>query len=492
VRAVLARSARVLALVLASACSDPEPREIACGELPRTAAPEGASVVLVVNDTMRRDRIGIYGGPAHTPRFDRFAAEGLWFARAVAQAPWTKPSIATLFTSLYPTQHGVVTHPTGQLRSGEALNRNLRTSDRLPAAAATLAEAYRAAGYRTAAFVANPWLDRRFGFEQGFELYDDSFARWGVRGERVMKAALAWLAELPPEQPYFLYVHTIDTHRPYPALTWSEVRKALEEPPPPGELPPRAKREIASLLRLEGPRPPGVRPPAKRRVVRRAYDKGIERFDAALGLLLDGLAQDPRRDRTGVIVTADHGEALYRRGYGNHGLGLYQSELAVPFAAQLPGAARGLVDCRVGLVDVMPTLCDWSGLECPADMAGRSIFDAVPAEDPGEIYHAEATMLDEDQRAVYQERYKLIYLPGRRPEAEPPPSAWALFDLVADPGEERNLLAEDPRSPEVEAIFATLRAALEHAPSEQGSLEPEHAPLDPELEERLRRLGYLD
>jgi arylsulfatase A-like enzyme len=92
---------------------------LACGALREPSPPEPVSVVLVVNDTMRRDRMGIHGGRARTPHFDRFARENLWFTDAVAQAPWTKPSIATLFTSLYPTQHGVVTHPGRQLFAGQ-------------------------------------------------------------------------------------------------------------------------------------------------------------------------------------------------------------------------------------------------------------------------------------------------------------------------------------------------------------------------------------
>jgi arylsulfatase A-like enzyme len=270
------------------------------------------------------------------------------------------------------------------------------------------------------------------------------------------------------------------------------VQTALEEPPPKGSLSPQARREIASLLRLEGPRPQGARPPAKRRVVRRAYDKGIERFDAAFGVLLEGLERDPRHDRIGVLVTADHGEALYRRGYGNHGLGLYQAELAVPLAARLPGAGRGEVSCRVGLIDVMPTLCDWSGLECPAQMMGRSLFGGdLREEPPEELYFAEGTMVDPSQRAVYEGRYKLIHSPGARGVAKTSESPWALFDLQDDPREERNLLAERPLSPDVERIFGSLHMALDHALPGGAVLEPEHAPIDPELEERLRSLGYL-
>jgi arylsulfatase A-like enzyme len=442
---------------------------------------------------MRRDRMGIHGGPARTPNFDAFARENVWFERAVAQAPWTKPSIATLFTSLYPRQHGVVTHPSHQIRSGEDLGRSLTSSDRLPESALTLAEAYRAAGWRTAAFVANPWMDRRFGFEQGFELYDDSFARWDVPGEQVVEAALAWLATLDPGERYFLYVHTIDTHRPYPAVTWQEVEEALAQPPPPGDLPLSTRREIMSLIRLEGPRPPGVRPPGKRRVLKRAYDKGIERWDEAFGRFLAGLERDPRHERTAILVTSDHGEALYRRGYGNHGLSLYQADLAVPMAARLPGTEPGAVDCRVGLIDVMPTLCEWNGLTCPGEMAGRSFFAGPEAVgDPDALYVGEAPLIDLEQRAVYSGRYKLIHSPGRRAEKDPPPRPWSVFDLAVDPAEDRDLLDPEARTEEVEQVFAALRLALEEAAAGAPVLDREDAPVDAELEQRLRSLGYVE
>jgi arylsulfatase len=485
----------LLASVLAPvwlACSEQIPRTLGCGELAKTPAPDGASVVLVLNDTMRRDRMSLHGGPARTPHFDRFARANLWFAHAVAQAPWTKPSIATLFTSLYPTQHGVKTHPSNQLRAGQELGRRLVSSDRLPEAAETLAEAYRAVGVRTAGFVANPWIERRFGFAQGFEHYDDSFARWGVPGEQVMDAALAWLATLDPGERFFLYVHTIDTHRPYPALTWEEVEDALREPPPAGAIPSRAEHEITQLVRLEGPHPPGARAPAKRRVLRRAYDKGIERFDEAFGGLLHGLARDPRHDRMAIVVTSDHGEALYRRGYGGHGRGLYQSELAVPLAVQLPGARPGRVDCRIGLIDLMPSLCDWNELPCPDTMAGRSWFQSQPgADDLDDSYLAEATVLDDRHRAVYDGRYKLLYKPGSRPEAAPPPTPWSLFDLRQDPDESHDLLAGETRPPAVAQTFASLRRVLAERRSE-ALLDPGQEPVDRELEDRLRSLGYLE
>ena len=137
--------------------------DTAPGELPAPIEIEipvaRPNVVLIVNDTMRRDRGGAYDGQARTPHFDALAAERLLFWGATAPAPWTKPSIASLFTGLYPSQHGVATQPDPSGAASAALEE----TDLLSGDLDTLAERFRSAGYRTAAFVSNPWLERRLG-----------------------------------------------------------------------------------------------------------------------------------------------------------------------------------------------------------------------------------------------------------------------------------------------------------------------------------------
>ena len=174
--------------LLVGACSGGQGGERVCGGLRFDGPRSDTSLVLIVNDAMRPDRLGAYGGPARTPAFDAFARTNLRFDRAYAQSPWTKPSVATLFTSLYPSQHGALLHSEVQHanRNGEPLSDPVLRTDVLSAEQTTLAEVLRDAGFRTAAFVGNPWLERRFGFEQGFELYDDSFATWDVPGERLL------------------------------------------------------------------------------------------------------------------------------------------------------------------------------------------------------------------------------------------------------------------------------------------------------------------
>ena len=222
------RGQRLLGLVAgialgATGCSETPRGPDACEGLPF----EAESVVLVMGDTIRRDRVGSYGGDARTPNLDRLAAAGARFDAITAPAPWTKPSIATLFTGLPPWQHGALNHPEIRSRSGQ--DDAAPQADVLSEELVTMAEHFQAAGFATGAFVSNPWLDARFGFAQGFDTYDESFARWDAPGAVVSSAAVRWLRERDAGQPFFLYVHYLDAHRPYPTLAADEVRAQLSE-----------------------------------------------------------------------------------------------------------------------------------------------------------------------------------------------------------------------------------------------------------------------
>ncbi len=483
-------------LLLALACRGPEspaPPVEPCQELRFHGAPAASSVVLVVNDTMRRDRLGVYGGPARTPAFDAFAREHLWFDRAVSQAPWTAPSVASLFTSLYPSQHGVTTHPRGaQGATGRAA---LAASDVLPDSDTTLAELLRGAGLRTAAFVSNPWMDPRFGLAQGFERYDHRFARWGAPGVALSRAALEWLEELEPGERFFLYVHTIDSHRPYGALDWQRtLGRATELREDAGRLTPEQVEELAPLLRFEGE---GSERGSLLRIspalLRMAYDAGIEAFDAALGVLLEGLRAHPAWPQMAVIVTSDHGEALYERGYGNHGHGLFDDELAIPLAARLPGVepvGELPVSCAVGLVDVLPTLCGYLGLRCPSPIAGSSWLPGGPGREPRYLV-SEGVMERPAHRALRTRRWKLLAEPEGGPDGRIKRQAYSLYDLEADPQESLDLLEQEAPRPEHRRVAEILGAALDLSVQQLERPERRAAPLDAELSRRLRELGYL-
>ncbi len=482
-----------LILLACAACAGEPGGGLTCHVLRFTTPQPAANLVLIVNDAMRRDRLGAYGGPQDTPAFDGFAAGELRFDAAYTQSPWTKPSMATLFTGLYPSQHGALTHPQLTSRSDEPLEQPVLRNDLLGGDLVTLAEILRAAGWRTGAFVGNPWLEKRFGFDQGFELYDDSFATWDVPGAEISRAGLAWLEGLPPGDRFFLYLHYMDSHRPYGRLARAEVAaRAAELAAAARRVQPGARKEIARHVWLDDGTAAvtaGVGPsPA---LLEMAYDRGVENFDGALAELLAGLEARPDWSQTAVVVTSDHGEALFTRGYGNHGTGLYDDEVAVPLAARLPGvSADAPIDCRVGLIDLLPTLCTYLGVQCPEPLFGLSWL--APASSGRELRDrplvAEGVIYKLENRAIRDASHKLLWQPQRGPEGK----LYALFDLVADPGETGDLLGAEHRTARSEEIFRALLAALRTAVPPYATPDGGSIPLDPETQQRLRDLGYLE
>jgi len=235
---------------------------------------------------------------------------------------------------------------------------------------------------------------------------------------------------------------------------------------------------------------PGAPPPLvepRVALAEMAYEKGIEQFDAALGKLLGGLAARPDAARTAVIVTSDHGEALFERGYGNHGRGLHDDELAIPLAMRLPGVTgpRDGVQCLTGLVDVLPTLCTYLGLACPADLAGQDLL----AQRAGRRFIvSEAVGTAPRHRAIRNRRWKLLWQPDGAPDG-PRADPYSLYDVASDPGEQHDLAgASDPA---VRRALDELQRTLAAAGPEHPLFDAPNVGVDRPVEERLRALGYV-
>jgi arylsulfatase A-like enzyme len=493
-----------LSIVLAAlaACGEPEAARgpevrlrhpAACPALAVAGEPAPRSVIFVLSDTLRRDRLGAYGGPARTPAFDRLAAEGVLFTNVATQAPWTKPSIATLFTGLYPSQHGVVSHPT--MRSDAPGERPL-ASDALASEHVTLAEALSASGWRTAAFVSNPWLRARLGFAQGFDVWDDALAGNDTPGALVSRAGLGWLRALPADgRPFFLYLHYMDAHGPYrplPEAVLAEHRAVIEADPRP--VSPQTQREISKHARDEHGELLAARGvPTNLALVELVYDLGVEAFDAALATLLDELERIPVARGAALVVTSDHGESLYRRGWGGHGYGFFEGEIGVPLVVRWPGlSAAAPVDCPLGLIDLRSTLCDLLALECGGLDQGRSLLAAEAPPEEGRIVLSEGAIERPRHRAARDRRWKLLYEPdGRLPDgAQAPSQAFSLYDLESDPLEQHDLLGPGGDPDRNAGEFARLKAALESGIAALDVARPEQVPLDEPTRERLEALGY--
>ncbi len=389
------------------------------------AGPE--RVVLVTIDTLRADRVGAYGhARARTPTLDGLAARGVRFETAVAPTPLTLPSHATLLTGLDPPRHGV--------RHNSVF--------RLDASIPTLAEHFTAAGWDTAAVVGAVVLERRHGLERGFAHYDDEiggeqsgFVGYSERSaDQVVERALAWLAEAPRR--FFLWVHFYDPH-------------AVYRPPPP----------FAADFR-------GA-----------PYDGEIAFVDRELGRLLQAL-DGPR---TLVVVTSDHGESLGEHGEPTHSYTLYEATQRVPLLLAGAGLPAGAVVAQpVALADVAPTLAALAGLAALGSLDGRDLTPLLTGGTlPERAAHLEtlATQLDfgwSPLLGLRTVRFKYVRAP--RPE---------LYDLAADPAEERNLAGEDA------ARLHELEARLEARLAEATAPPAELLALSDAERQRLEALGYV-
>jgi arylsulfatase A-like enzyme len=423
------------------------------------ASPLVENLVIVDIDTLRADHLGAYGyDRATSPRVDALASESILYTWAFSQAPNTPPSQASILTGLYPSTHGFMGEP-----------------DRLSPAVTTLAEALRSHGYRTAGFVDNGYLRGIFGFDQGFDSYDDAGGGLATIGPKVFE----WLDRSPPE-PFFLFVHTYDVHAPYAPIEpyRSRFLALLEEPPSPGFT---ASAEQLQLVRracwtgAEGCDLP-------RRDIEFAkalYDGEIAYVDEWIGRFVDRLRADTLLERTVLVLISDHGEEFQEHGSVLHEK-IYTPVTRVPLLLRLPLAeSAGIrVDSPVETIDLMPTLLDRLGAPVPAGVEGK-LLPQRPEQARRPIAFSESPFFGR-QLAVMRGGYRLHWTRES--------GSIELFHLPTDPLELRDLTSEASER------IAPMRILLERWESRaRPNFERGHRiDLDPETEAQLRALGYLN
>ena len=458
------------------------------------------NVVLISVDTLRADRLGAYGYTARptSPQIDTLAGQALVFEVHVAAAPWTTPSHMSLLTGLAPTRHGV----TGSDRGLREALRGDRPIERLPEAITTLAEALAARGWATAAFTGGATLDPRLGFDQGFEDYDTSMVKLDrAKVDRV----LGWI-DAQDEGPFFLFWHTFEVHAPYMAPDFLADVLSPERARALGErleaIPERngwkAVRAAKRVMRAHDAYDPEV--------TRALYDGGIRSFDRWLGRLVDGLRERGLWDRTLLVLTSDHGEQLGEEGrpapfgdgfYNVHGHTLYEELIRVPLIVRVPGIQGGRRIAPVtAAIDVMPTILDVLDVPAPPEMQGRSLRPLweSPDEWTPKAALSESLSEGEEMKGLRTERYKYVVSVDATTVAEkgrshvPLDSGAALYDLLEDPDERRDLL-DGPPADERTRRAADMSEELRRRLATVGH--PEEGRLSPEAREGLEALGYL-
>ncbi len=462
------------------------------------AAPhdERPNVLLISIDTLRADRLGVYGRrPSHTPSLDAFAAAGALFEHAASPIPLTGPSHTTMLTGLYPVHHGARSN-------GVPIARGI----------VTIPELLVRAGYRTAAFVSGwPLKNDASGLASHFQHYDEDFAlspllpsaalrlpplalpsralriALGTRldpqergGERTVSRALAWIGRADP-RPFFAFVHLYEPHNPYaPPRRYRD----LLDPEYTGSI----ERFDPFVLGSQGVERV-LRDPREVVHVARLYEAEIAWVDALFGTLLDGLASQGVADSTLVIVTADHGESMTEHGemFG-HSEYLYETLTHVPLILRFP-QGRFAGTRRTGLVrlvDLTPTILDITRVPASSELDGQSLLPILDGRETADARIAFGTAEaggPGDARSKHYARrrdLKVIWSFDRRGRSMPPVEE--VYDLARDPGEQQNL--SGIASAETDALRAALRTWLALPTTPLPSV-------DTDVQRQLHALGYL-
>lgn len=408
------------------------------------------NVVVILIDTLRRDHLPLYGYPKPTaPFLSRLAERGIVFERAYSTSSWTPPAAASLFTSLYPFQHGVLRGFQLAQRIERLTGARIRLSP-VPAAAQTQAEALATRGYRTFAITENPNLVAEMGFAQGFSSFS-SFPK-SLDAETILARLAALGPELHKPGPYFLYLHFMDVHGPYRGRPPLFDASLVDE----------AERKVS------------------------AYDSGIRALDERLARAFAELGWD--KD-TLLVVTADHGEELGDRGNWGHGATLFGEVLNVPLVVYPPGgsAPRRVAD-PVSLIDVLPTLREAAGLRPSPGDEGVSLMPYVDARGPVPAPRALFAHLWRGDRQDGSERSLKAAIERDWKWIGGDVGGARLYDLRRDPGERANLAREQPER--VEHLRELYRAF--EARSRKYAGEGRDIDLDADALENLKALGYVN
>ncbi|MCB1009311.1 MAG: sulfatase [Acidobacteria bacterium] len=430
---------------------------LGCGTPPK--APQRVIVILI--DALRADHVGLDGSTlGATPSIDRLGPDSIWFERAFAQASWTRPSVPSLLTGLYPSEHGLVDFvESGREVTGAALAEEVTT----------LAEGMHAAGYRTALVGYQSQLSPKFGTAQGFDFYNNNTRT----PDRIQSRFFEWVDEAP-DRPFFAYLHYLDIHWPYcpPEETFGRFYSG------PSQLDLCADwRGLRERLRSGET----VLDAEDRKLLAARYTEELAALDQALGLLFDELERRGMMDETLIVLTADHGEELYERGGIEHGHTMHEELLRVPYIWKLPrswSAARGEPsDALVEIRSTLPTLFDLAGQPLPPEVSAPSLVPWLaghpPKPSPVDAVFAEANGMF----SARTDRWKLIATPAQ--------DRYELYDLGEDPAERHDLAAERPEElAEMKRLLRRWKAGLHPVRSEA-------AVLDQETTEDLKALGYI-
>jgi arylsulfatase A-like enzyme len=387
------------------------------------------NLIIIGIDTLRPDHLGCYGcRRATSPNIDKLGAGGALFLHTISQSSWTLPSFASLFTSLYPHQHGVASDLS-------------RIKDTVPTMATILKEC----GYATGAIVNSNVLAPEMGLSRGFDFYS-LVGRGARRADAITRDGLAWIDS--QKTPFMLFLHYFDPHEPYaPPAPYDTLYD-------PGY---RGTIGRAFIVDKVFPRVPGAA--LTRHVsataedwdhIKALYDGEITFTDQAIGDLLSGLAKRRLLGKTLIVLMGDHGEEFFEHGAFGHGHSLFGEVIRVPLIFSCPEAVpKGRkIAQQVRIIDIMPTVLDLLQVKTKSRFEGVSLLPLITGRGsiasgegllfPPELAYSEGILRGTAKFAITTSQWKIICEPGANKDI--------FFDLEQDPGEHRDLVGKRPEA----------------------------------------------
>ncbi|MCB9508524.1 MAG: sulfatase [Myxococcales bacterium] len=492
------RPVLVLVALLAASCGDgasPAPSDdTAASTRPSADATPKAhrpNVVVYLIDTLRADRLSLYGQRRKTsPMLDELGGDAAVFEHAYSQGPWTLPSVVSLFTSSYPSSHEV-----------------LSGTETVDVSAQTMVEWFHDQGYVTAGFVSNTLGGKGSGLDQGYDHFVETpLVREVTEEQREsgvfgVRPVLEWLDGYDDDRPFFVYVHTVEPHWPYEGeipdrgpftnadpADWDAVnalvydQRLLIQKANLGELDEaeRARRDAqAEQLSRE------------RDLLLALYDGDVRRADYNVRRVYTALRYEQRWDDTIFVVMSDHGEEFGDHGNWFHDQSVHDELVHVPLVVRVPGTTDGgsRIGAPVQLIDLLPTFAELLGAEPLPTWQGRSFAPLLrdPTLDAPRPVMSMRINVDRKLGGPNGERETSLVEDGFKAIVHLDVERTSLYDLVADPGEQHDLAAEQPER--VAALRARMADILRRCPPLDIRHEGE---LDDEKRQNLEELGYLE
>jgi arylsulfatase A-like enzyme len=415
------------------------------------------NVILISVEATRADHLDLYGYHRRTmPLLGGYAEGGMVFDNAFVQAPWTRPSMASLHTSLYSFNHGV---------------KGATDDDFIRDSFTTLAEELSAAGFKTAAFVTISNVKSVFGFSQGFDHFDETDV-FDKRAMDVNEHIKEWVKNNKDGR-FFVWVHYIDPHDPYmPPIVFNIFQNRSYT----GSVKPHS--ELAGLEWKECRRNLSCRISLSAEDVQHMadfYDGELRYVDFALDDLFSFLSDEGLFNKSLIMVTADHGAEFMDHGLLGHGISLYNEVVHVPLIVWAPRLKPGRAIKHVALVDIYPTVLSFVGRRPPAGIDGVDLF-----EGRHDYIIMENYLYPRTKKAVVKDGWKFIL--SIYPDNSTARELYYLFD---DPYELFNLTAEQP------AVARELESLIDSTVVERKFVEGAGRQVDEQTLQHLRSLGYI-